>query len=327
MIAWVIGRGGLLGSSVEEEIASSGEAWWPATPIAWLSMTDFRATIESAIGEFATHVEASPTSDWAILWCAGVGVVASEDHVFDDETEKLEIFLELLEGYRSRLPLSGALFFASSAGAVYAGSSAPPFTESSGVAPIGAYGAHKLECELMCESFARKTRTKLVVGRITNLYGPGQNQDKRQGLLTAACVSMVTRQPIFIYVPLETRRNFIYAPDAGRMIVACITRSLSARGADPAIKIVGSDANTSISQLLFECARVFNRKPRVVSSIHPSARLQPRDLRMKSIVWPDLDRFTFTGLARGMAIVRAGIERDLQLGAFSALAGSDLAVK
>ena len=118
----------------------------------------------------------------------------------------------------------GALFLASSAGGVYAGVGTPPFREDSPVAPLAPYGWNKLEQESLARQWSTETGTPLLVGRLSNLYGPGQNLSKAQGLITQMCLRVVARQPLVLYVPLDTIRDYLFAEDAGRLIAHGLAR-------------------------------------------------------------------------------------------------------
>ena len=64
----------------------------------------------------------------------------------------------------------------------------------------------------------------LLVGRISNLYGPGQNLAKPQGLVSQLCRAQLTRQPLSVYVSLDTMRDYLYVDDAAAMVVAATRR-------------------------------------------------------------------------------------------------------
>ena len=60
--------------------------------------------------------------------------------------------------------------------------------------------------------FAAATGTAVLVGRIANLYGPGQNLAKPQGLVSQLCLANLTGQPLSIYVSLDTLRDYLSTP-------------------------------------------------------------------------------------------------------------------
>ena len=46
MISWVIGRGGLLGRSVEQRMGDLGSTWAPTAPFNWNDQTEFEVGID-----------------------------------------------------------------------------------------------------------------------------------------------------------------------------------------------------------------------------------------------------------------------------------------
>ena len=64
-----------------------------------------------------------------------------------------------------------------------------------------------------------------MIGRIANLYGPGQNLDKPQGLVSQLCAAHLERRPVSIWVSLDTLRDYLYAPDCAQMVLDCLDRA------------------------------------------------------------------------------------------------------
>jgi len=62
---------------------------------------------------------------WSVAWCAGAGVTGTSEHALDLELVALRETLGALAA--APRAENGALFFASSAGAVYAGVGTPPY--------------------------------------------------------------------------------------------------------------------------------------------------------------------------------------------------------
>src|SRR5205085_1105739 len=88
--------------------------------------------------------------------------------------------------------------------------------------PRTPYGVAKLAMEAAVGRFAADTGTPTVVGRIGNLYGPGQNLAKPQGLVSQVCRTHLTGQPLLLYVPLDTMRDYIYVRDCADVIAAAL---------------------------------------------------------------------------------------------------------
>ncbi len=198
----------------------------------------------------------------------------------------------------------GSLFLASSAGGVYAGVGTPPFREDSPVAPLAPYGWNKLEQESLVRQWSMETGTPILVGRLSNLYGPGQDLSKAQGLITQICLRVLARQALVLYVPLDTIRDYLFAPDAGRLVAQGLARlRIDAAESDetPAVvKILASQQPATVSTILAQLRWVTKRPVSVRIAVSPNAARQARDLRMVSIVWPELDQQPLTPLSAGV---------------------------
>ena len=168
----------------------------------------------------------------------------------------------------ARRPAGNGFFLASSAGGVYAGSSGPPFTEHTEPAPISAYGQAKLRSEEIATEFAVRTSTALLVGRLANLYGPGQNLDKPQGLVSQLCLAQLTRQPLSVYVPLDTMRDYLFVDDAAAMAVAGLGAVTDS--GRRALKVLASERSTTVGAVLGDLHRVTRRRPPVVLGVSPA---------------------------------------------------------
>jgi UDP-glucose 4-epimerase len=344
-VTWVIGAQGLLGSAVCRDLVRRGR---PVIchAIAW----DDPPEAISALGKAARSLLARHAS-WRIAWCAGAGVVGTSKLLLEQEIEALRGFLAELAAAlptdaaapstrgaaRNHSPVAstpgmtpnpsaaasipgtsvagGALFVASSAGGIYAGSAQPPFTEQTPARPISPYGHAKLATEWLAADFSERTGVPVLIGRIANLYGPGQNVDKPQGLVSQLCRAHLTRTPVSIYVPLDTARDYLYVDDAARVIVDGLERVREEGGRQ--IKIIASGRTTSVAAIIAELGRVTKRRPQIVLGASPNARYQARDLRLRSAVWPDLDRGARTTLAAGISATLESVGQDARRGRFA----------
>ncbi len=202
---------------------------------------------------------------------------------------------------------NGALFVASSAGGIYAGSTGAPFSESSAVRPISPYGDCKRHQEELVCRWSRETGTPTLIGRLSNLYGPGQKLNKDQGLITQMCARALTRQPLMLYVPLDTIRDYIFAADAAGLVADGLRLlRATAREAPEApivLKIIASQQPSTVASILGKVRHVSKRPISVVVSGSPHTHHQVHDLRMISTVWPELDQRPLTTLDAGVHAV------------------------
>jgi len=310
-LTWVIGRGGLLGQSLET--AMGAPLWRPLEPIAWSAPSAGAPELRQHARQFLNSAGDRP---WSVAWCAGAGVMGTPASVLQLELAALRATLDALAAApRGR---DGSFFFASSAGGVYAGVGAPPYDESSPVRPLAAYGQAKLDAEALVEAWSLRTGTPSLIGRIANLYGPGQNLAKAQGLISQICRSHLTGQPLSIYVSLDTLRDYLFAPDCAGLIIEGLARLRREQpGTAPRVvtKILASQRAITIGAVLGEMRRIFKSSPRIVLGASSVSAAQARDLSLRSRVWPELDRHGLTPFPVGVANTAADLLRRLQVGA------------
>ncbi len=297
--AWVVGATGLLGRAVVRGLSARGREVLTAQ-VPW-------SDHDAALRVLLDHARGLPATGWEVYWCAGAGVVGTSPEQLDAEVALLEAFLLRWE------PVGpGAFFLASSAGGVYAGSAHPPFTELSAPSPNSPYGHAKLRSEGLVEAFGERTGVPVLVGRISNLYGPGQDTGKQQGLISLLCRAQVTRQPLSIYVSLDTRRDYLFVDDAAAMILTGLD-AVRERGGRH-LKVLASERSTTIGAILGDLHRITRRRPPVVLGTSPIARFQVRDLRMRSVAWPPTAGLARTPLMAGMAATMASVGVQIRSG-------------
>ncbi|MFT4187733.1 MAG: SDR family oxidoreductase [Aeromicrobium sp.] len=242
-------------------------------------------------------------ADWEIFWCAGRGVTSTPKSDLQIEVDVFHRFLDDLVGGRSLLdPTKGRLFLASSVGAIYGGSSLPPFTEKTPPNPSSAYGEAKLAMEDLVRSISDSSGIRSFIGRITNLYGPAQDMSKGQGLISTVVASYITGHPVSIYVPLDTLRDYLYVDDCGRMVAAGMKKLADEPSGTSVVKILGSTMPWSIGAVLGEAARVHRLRAPIISGQGTAASVagQAHDLRVRSLIWTDLDSLARTTLPAGL---------------------------
>jgi UDP-glucose 4-epimerase len=179
----------------------------------------------------------------------------------------------------------------------------------------------KLAMEGELRSFAARTGTAVLIGRIANLYGPGQNLAKPQGLVSQICLTHLSGQPLSLYVPMDTMRDYLYVDDCARMIATGLSslrdrisseQNSSADTDTVVTKILASGRSTTVGGLLGESTRLFRRRPHIVLGASAASRHQVRDLRLRSVVWPELDRLARTPLLVGIARTAEDVARRLR---------------
>lgn len=249
-------------------------------PVPW---SDPAEALEVLRGQARRLEEAAQGGPWRVIWAAGAATTSTPHDASFSELLPLE---GLLTGLRSAVPSGrGCFFLTSSAGGVFAGAAHPPFTTSTLAAPLSPYGELKLAQETLTQETLADV-VPVIVGRISNLYGPGQNLGKLQGLISHLARAAVTRQPVNIFVPLDTTRDYITAEDAAAAILQ--TTELP-HEAGMFTEIIASGRGTTIGQLIRAMNEIAKRRVPVALGTHSSATAQADDLRLvPSVPMPQL---------------------------------------
>lgn len=293
---WVIGSGGLLGSSVTYELRRRGHDVRTCT-IPWSDTQAAMRTLRRECQEFAASLG---DAEWNVIWAAGAGVNGTSADQFRCENALIADLLDQIGFLDAAHVVRGSFFLASSAGGVYAGAIGAPHDEATQPVPLGDYGRAKLDSEEIAQDFGLRTGITVVVGRFANLYGPGQNLAKPQGLISHLCRGYLMASPVSIYVPMDTLRDYLFVTDAAEMVADTLL-AIGRRPVPPTTKIYASGHAVTIGSILGACRTVFRRRPNVVLAASPLAAVQGRDLRLRSIVWPEIDRRTHRTLPAGIA--------------------------
>ena len=230
--------------------------------------------------------------------CAtGEEALATEVRVFERVTDALAA--SVVPGG------AGVVFLASSAGGLYAGSTPAPFDERTVPRPLVAYGRAKLAMESAVERLAADTGLRAVLGRLSNVYGPGQTLGKPQGLLSQLCLADATGRPLPVFVSMDTIRDYLYAGDAARMVV----RSIALARDEPAGTVVtkvlaagGRSRSATSSPRRAGCSTGRCARSRWAAARGSGARPAAR-----VAVWPEVDALAATPLAAGLARTSADV--------------------
>jgi UDP-glucose 4-epimerase len=201
------------------------------------------------------------------------------------ETSTLRILLQELARNANLQTASGAIVFASSAGAIYAGSLDAVVSESSQPAPTTPYAVEKLKQEELLHEFHNtQSALRVLIARISTLFGPQTPGRPAKGLFAHLARSVISREPVKIFVPLDTMRDYVYADDAASALVE-ILGAMS--DTDPVCtKIVASQRVTTIAEILALFGRVGRQHPRVVTGATALTSKYSARLLFKSVVLP-----------------------------------------
>ena len=298
-IAWVIGSGGLLGMALCRALRRDGTALFvPQLRFPWQDPVALEASMKAAIEQLESQLGGAQR--WELYWAAGVGTMSGDSAEIQPETRALTQLLHLLGASTGLMAMPGAISLASSAGAIYAGSTDSVITEQTPPHPTTPYALAKLQQENLIAAFAQSHANICgMAARISTLYGPGQASGKKQGLLTHIARKIIRNQLIQIYVPFDTIRDYISADDAASAMVRALrAQPLTSRFL---VKIVASERPTTIAEIVSTFKRIVRRAPRIVTSASRMTSLYSRRVQFRSVVLPATGAVASTSLAIGIS--------------------------
>ncbi len=300
MILWVIGAGGLFGSAVCRAARARGDQVFTSTAVPWRDVSAAEAHLSGDALRMSDVLASSP-QPWAIVWAAGSATTATSPEACATE---LGAFQRWTAAIGEALALHGraTFFLASSAGGVYAGSTGAPFDTETSPVPIGDYGRLKLAQERAAQEVLG-SRMTVIAGRLANLYGPGQDTDKLQGLISRLCLASITRETVTMFVPLDTLRDFIYVDDAAALALHWIETPST----ETSVRVIASGNPASLGYVIAVTRDVVRRPIPIAQGFHPSARAQAHDLRLA----PDRDSTTDSLLQTPLPVGIRAVYLDL----------------
>lgn len=147
-----------------------------------------------------------------------------------------------------------------SSASVYGGTSALPVRESDPCTPATLYGVSKLAAEHVARVKASRSGVPMVVARIFNVIGPGQDDTHVCGRLARRLAALAgVPRPVLETGPLGATRDFIDVRDLARALLL-----LARRGEPGETYNVGSGRETRIRDLLAVLIRISGLDVQVV---------------------------------------------------------------
>jgi UDP-glucose 4-epimerase len=175
------------------------------------------------------------------LACSTVPGTSNADKMFDVRTNLVES-LELLECC-VKYKIS-KLVLASSGGAIYGIPKQLPIPEESPTNPICSYGIVKLALEKYLELYHHLHGLNYVSLRISNPYGPRQDPNGVQGVISVFAAKMLQHKPLTVWGKGDTVRDFIHVRDIARLFY------LAMLSTEQGVFNAGSGAGLSINDLI-----------------------------------------------------------------------------
>lgn len=304
--AWIIGRSGLLGSALSRTHPEA--SLFRSSPVPWTEPGGAVDVLSRDLQRFTSGSAAD--GRWSIYWAAGTGVIGSDACHFSRETTVLSGFLDALRAVpRSQ---AGGFFFASSA-SVYGGSTGAPFSETTAPLALNTYAATKLHQEQLIIDALRGIRPH-VIGRISTLFGPGQNVTKGQGLISRMCVQAALRRPLSLYVPIDTLRDYVFVDDAARAITLFLAAAQTSGDAGTRIRVVARGVPMTVAQVATSVRVIAHRRVGISQAAPASSSAHVPDLRVRTEYAHELRDLTWTPMPAAIRAVYDEVLRGLQRG-------------
>lgn len=118
----------------------------------------------------------------------------------------------------------GKLILVSSGGTVYGEANTLPIFENHPTRPISPYGVTKLTVENYAHLYAKTHGLQFICIRPANAYGVGQRPYVGQGFISTAIASAMRGEPIKIFGPIGTVRDYLYVSDLAEGIVQALEK-------------------------------------------------------------------------------------------------------
>jgi UDP-glucose 4-epimerase len=125
-------------------------------------------------------------------------------------------------------------------------------------------------------------------------------------------MAAATQEPLNIFVPLDTIRDYIYVDDAAAMALHWARVALDEQPEAPVVRIIASGDAVTVGQLIRTMRVVTKRRIPIALGSHPSSASQALDLRLTPSGTGDLEALPATPLPAGVKAVYLDILRRLQ---------------
>lgn len=185
------------------------------------------------------------------------------------------------------------LLFLSSGGTVYGVQEKQPINEDAPTRPINHYGNVKLCIENALRVFDIQAKSKMMIARISNPYGPGQDHNKGVGFIDAVIRKTLAGEPVEVWGDGEIVRDYIYIDD-----VCTLLGNLAEYEGDETIFNISSSVGTSQNRIL-----------EIVKSIDGSVRYEYKPARSVDVRKIILDNSKIMGVS---PVKLVGIEEGIR---------------
>lgn len=196
----------------------------------------------------------------------------ANDNVLFDVQSNLITNIRLLE-YLGTKKISKFLYL-SSGGTVYGQAITKnySFVETDPLKPISAYGITKSTIENYIQFFSQKYKYESLILRPSNIYGPGQKNQKNQGVIAHFLNLVKDNKAIEIWGDGNGKKDYLYVDDLSSITCKLLLNNESG------IFNVGSGMHYSVNDIIETIEKVLNITSKIIYM--PNASFDNQNFRL-----------------------------------------------
>jgi UDP-glucose 4-epimerase len=258
----VLGAGGFIGTNLLMKL--KGLANFQVTAFSKRNNTiDPLNDVEWIKGDFESTIDLEPAvqgKNLIIHLISATNPSTSNDKIIEDLNGTVAATIRLLELCRKHHV--GHIIFLSSGGTVYGSPTSLPISENAETNPINSYGISKLLIEKYLLLYEHLYGIKSIILRVSNPYGPFQENNKNQGVIRAFLSNSINEKPLELWGTGSAIRDYIYIDDVINAIILSALYDGSER-----IFNIGSGQGISLNELIERIKVISQSKIEIVQKM------------------------------------------------------------
>ncbi len=241
----IIGGNGFLGSYISDAFtdAKTPVTVFGRSPEKYRNMNPDIRFVSGDFTQSSAIDEALEGADYVVHCLTTVTVHSSNANMVYDIESNLSNTVKLLEKCVEKK--IKRIVFVSSGGAVYGPTPICPTPETVIAKPICSYGIVKLAIENYLHLFHHLHGLEYCALRLSNPYGPRQNPEANQGVISVFAAKALNGEPMKIFGDGSAVRDFIHAKDFARAVKVAMTQKEANYIAN-----VGSGSGASLNDIV-----------------------------------------------------------------------------